>query len=52
MIQTQIQTYTLKLILALYFVVISLILSCGKNSIQEYRSSNILKYVETIHQQN
>ncbi|MCG2715363.1 MAG: glycoside hydrolase family 66 protein [Candidatus Marinimicrobia bacterium] len=45
--QPQIQTYILKLIFALYLVVISLILSCGKNSSQEYRSENILKYVET-----
>ncbi|GEM_PF-1755512 len=30
MIQTQIQTYTLKLIFALYFVVISSLLSCGE----------------------
>ncbi len=45
--QPQIQTCTLKLIFALYLVAIGLILSCGKNSIQEYRSANILKYVET-----
>ena len=45
--QPQIQTYTLKFIFVLNLVVIGLILSCGKNSSQEYRSTNILKYVET-----